>query len=89
VLISDCLKNVSNNIEEVDEDINVSDIAITENYGEEELLKAECSGKELNEKKECEESSKDNELPPPQPSLFKQKVPKPWPWDESIKLDPG
>ncbi|XP_011502622.1 PREDICTED: cysteine-rich protein 2-binding protein [Ceratosolen solmsi marchali] len=85
--VSDCLDNVLDTIEESDEDVDVSETNI-EDCQESELLKIKCDTEQLNEQKECNESNKNTELPPPTPSLFNQTVRRPWPWDESIKLDP-
>ncbi|KAJ8674193.1 hypothetical protein QAD02_005455 [Eretmocerus hayati] len=87
--LSDCLKTSDRmDIDESSEDL---DIASTSN----EKSKDVSGSAVVISKEEFEDLEDQNdvvydrsELPLPEPTLFNQSVLRPWPWDESIKLNP-
>ena len=72
--ISECFENGPEDFKEEEP----SDIQMTETFQETE------------KSEESDENNKPTELPPPVPSLFRESSSsRPWPWDESIKFNPG
>lgn len=71
------------------ENINVSDMPLSENFEEHEIdVKMEPID-EAFDQKDSTENDKNSDLPLPPPSLFNESTPRPWPWDETIKFNLG
>ncbi|OXU25676.1 hypothetical protein TSAR_006051 [Trichomalopsis sarcophagae] len=88
VFVSDCFQSGTSIAEEPVEDIEVTDTPIVENLQQNsEISKMEYSN-EPDEQNENNDNDKTYDLPPPVPSSLVESIHRPWPWDESIKLNP-
>lgn len=88
VFVSDSFQAGTSIVEESVEDIEVADTPNVENLQEHGETLMEYNN-DPDEQNENNENDKTYDLPPPVPSSFVESIHRPWPWDETIKLNPG